>query len=185
MDSKAGVGVRGVRADEVQLTIANDLRKCLEAASALSFQASPAASVSQTAGSSTTLFGTQPPPSTQSSVTSSSQPVAKNQTQARKDGQMMQHAFQLSLKHQSEYMDDHAPLLGDPGSLLNSSMLSQHSHGSSTLQGVQGRGGTVTPTPSQGKGGLRTGTPVLDLKKAPALAANRKSVVGVGGSAKK
>lgn len=98
----------------------------------------------------------------------------------------MQHAFSLSLKHQNEFMDDHAPLLGDPGSLLNTSMTSQLSGTSSSLQVSQTRGGTVTPTPGQDrKGAVRIGTPGSESKKGPGLVGNRKSVVGVGVSMKK
>ncbi|KAA8896016.1 MED6 mediator sub complex component-domain-containing protein [Sphaerosporella brunnea] len=99
------------------LNITRDLRETLKRAMSIS-SAAPAttptpAEAPVPAGNATPNPSQQqphappPPPQTNTSTTK-----AANQTFD------MRRALDLSLRHRGEFMDDHAPLLGDPGSLL-------------------------------------------------------------------
>jgi mediator of RNA polymerase II transcription subunit 6 len=66
------------------------------------------------------------------------------------DVQLMQRAMLLAVRHQGEFMDDHAPLLGDPGSLV---------HGGGVAAGGGGGGAGMVRTNTPIRAG-RTGTPV-------------------------
>src|SRR5205085_1871156 len=75
-----------------------------------------------------------PPPSTQSSTAALSMGPSFSRSHSSSsltnDPRVVTQALSLSLKYKNEYLDDHAPLLGDPGSFLQ------------TQQGAAQRGST-------------------------------------------
>ncbi|KAF8539090.1 MED6 mediator sub complex component-domain-containing protein [Trichophaea hybrida] len=108
------------------LSITRDLRKTLALAVAATSTSGSSESLPQPVAEPSSQQ--QPPSSSQQQPPSSSQqqqpstqtPLqpATSQTQLLQDTTLLQRALNLSQRHRGEFMDDHAPLLGDPGSLL-------------------------------------------------------------------
>ncbi|KAI5803171.1 MED6 mediator sub complex component-domain-containing protein [Geopyxis carbonaria] len=58
---------------------------------------------------------------------------------------LLNRTLNLTNQHKGEYMDDHGPLLGDPGSLLSASNPQTQSQGQSQRSQDPSRSGTATP----------------------------------------
>ncbi|KAF8248799.1 hypothetical protein K440DRAFT_623832, partial [Wilcoxina mikolae CBS 423.85] len=100
------------------LSITRDLRKTLALAVAATSTSGSSEPLPQPVAE--PLSQQQPPSSSQQQQPSTQTPLqpATSQTQLLQDTTLLQRALNLSQRHRGEFMDDHAPLLGDPGSLL-------------------------------------------------------------------
>ncbi|KAG0125806.1 MED6 mediator sub complex component-domain-containing protein [Tuber indicum] len=114
------------------LTVATNLSSFLPTTStnpSSSSQASQTITTGVATSSQQSVSASQPPPSTQSSMATSTPPPPPPTTSSSyvNDPRLLARALDLSIKHRNEYMDDHAPLLGDPASFLQSQPSSQRS----------------------------------------------------------
>ncbi|KAL7275159.1 Mediator of RNA polymerase II transcription subunit 6 [Rhizina undulata] len=163
------------------LTTISALRSALSIATNYSIFTPATPSIAAQSQQSSSVPNTQPPPSTQSS-TAASIPSSQSRTASAnaKDSYLLPRALSLSLKYQHEYMDDHAPVLGDPGSMLQPGA-------SQSMQQSVSRGGSTAPS-SQGQGDLRkdmnkNGAAVVGAKPGMAPANLMKKAPGGGAGA--
>ncbi|KAI5854895.1 MED6 mediator sub complex component-domain-containing protein [Tricharina praecox] len=155
------------------LTITNDLRNTLKLAmSSTSLSSTPPPP--PLAATDPPPSSQQPPPSSQSqarsqsaapstsATTTTTTSSTSSSTSTQRDAKLLYNALSLSVRHHGEFMDDHAPLLGDPGSLLQPGAAiggggsggGGGGAGGAAASAAIKRGGTPVPPAPAAKGGL-------------------------------
>lgn len=135
----------------LQLTITRDLRETLKLAMEATSKAAEEAAIATTTASATPATsqqpGTQPQTAVGTPTPGGQQPGAQQlpqKTQSRKqmDEMLLRTSLELSAKFGDEFMDDHAPLLDNPGSMLATGAGIK---GPSSAQDAMKRGSTPVP----------------------------------------
>ncbi|CCX11354.1 MED6 mediator sub complex component-domain-containing protein [Pyronema domesticum] len=133
------------------LTITRDLRETLKLAMEATSKAAEEAAIATTTASATPATsqqpGTQPQTAVGTPTPGGQQPGAQQlpqKTQSRKqmDEMLLRTSLELSAKFGDEFMDDHAPLLDNPGSMLATGAGIK---GPSSAQDAMKRGSTPVP----------------------------------------